>query len=279
MVPGDARRPPRAVPDDPRPAARPRVREAALVARPPPRPAHRRPHRPPGAGLPGLPGRAGGLVPRPPAFPLGPARDGQEQLHHPLPHPRAVRGRAAPAPRGRRRRVLGLDRHPDQLGAGPGGAAGVARGPARRFPAPRQPGPPGVRHQRLLPRRVGHGDERDRRADPGLDDQVVRAGPRQDHQHDAGVRHRLHVRDHELPAVPQGPARGRPSRLVGLRRGLRLRGRGDQRGHARPHPAPRQEGRRRLRGQRPRDQHRRRDRVHDRAAPGHRRRPGPRQRR
>ena len=74
--------------------------------------------------------------------PLGPAGDGQEQLHHPVLHPRAVRGRPAPAPRGRRRRVLGLDRHPDQLGAGPGGAAGVARGAARRLPAPRHPGPP-----------------------------------------------------------------------------------------------------------------------------------------
>ncbi len=80
------------------------------------------------------------------------------------------------------------------------------------------------------------------------------------------ARPQVQIRDHRLPAVPEGTGRHRRHRLVGVRRVRRGRRGRDVAAAARRAEQALSQDDLELRRVRPRDQHRRRDRFHDRAA-------------
>jgi hypothetical protein len=210
--------------------------------------------------------RGRGDRPRPHARLLARSGDDEGELRAAPERRGALRRRPPTRARHRDRRVLRHGRRAEQLGARAGGA------PRRpQAPAPRHP--PGarreavLRRQRVRARPVGDrdepldGDRGHRRA------QVDGTRRRQDREDAAALRARLSLPDLRLPAVPQAARRLVVARLVAVRLPRGGRRRGDERSVAHLPPTRVPPGLQLVRRLGPRDQHRDRERLHDRLPP------------
>jgi hypothetical protein len=210
--------------------------------------------------------RGRGDRPRPHARLLARSGDDEGELRAALERRGALRRRPPTRARHRDRRVLRHGRRAEQLGARAGGAPRRPQAPAPRHP-PSARREAVLRRQRVRARPVGDrdepldGDRGHRRA------QVDGTRRRQDREDAAALRARLSLPDLRLPAVPQAARRLVVARLVAVRLPRGGRRRGDERSVAHLPPTRVPPGLQLVRRLGPRDQHRDRERLHDRLPP------------